>query len=124
MNDFLGENDIVASVSSGYKACLEREDEVGQEGFESLDKKFCNCFVEGVAKANGSELMNDFRFIRFWNEVDEGVVEIFWDQLGSKDIFIKEMTNGPTMFQSLWKKMGWNPSGLGALWGLKEKWHI
>jgi len=89
MNDFLGENDIIASVPSGYKACLERMDEVGQEGFELLDKKLRNRFVEGVAKANGSELMNGFRFIHFWNEANEGVIEIFQDRLGSEDIFYK-----------------------------------
>ena len=87
MNNLLGKDDNVTCLPSWYKACLERVNEVEQEGFELLDKKLRYRFVEGVAWANGSELMNSFGFVHFQNEADEGVIELVRDHLGLEDVF-------------------------------------
>ena len=49
MNNLLGKDNNVAFLPSWYEACLERVNEVEQEGLEPLDKKLRYPFVKGVA---------------------------------------------------------------------------
>lgn len=45
--------------------------EVWKESFESLNQEFCYSFVNGVAKANGLELVDSFGSSCFWDEAYE-----------------------------------------------------
>lgn len=64
MDDFLGNNDVVTGFPSWNKACLEGVDEVTKVGFKMANKNFSDGFVEGVAKANWTELVDSFRLGR------------------------------------------------------------
>lgn len=73
---FLYNNHIINSATSRDEASLEGVDEIVQHWSEAINKEFCNKFVNGVAKANRSELINGFRVFGLRDETDEGFVEV------------------------------------------------
>ena len=76
MDNLLGNDDVVTSFSTRIEASLEGVDQAIEIGLQSTDKDFCDSFVKGIAKTNRLELVDNFRFCSFWDEANEGKVEI------------------------------------------------
>ena len=73
----MSQNDIILNSPSLYKAVLERGDDIRENGFKAINKNLGGKFVDGVAKANGSEITNMKRVVNLRDKGDEGVVDFF-----------------------------------------------
>ena len=74
MYDLLGNDDVVACVSTQNKASLEGMNKVTEVRFKLAHQNFCNGFVQSVTKTNGAKLVDSFGFGVFRDKAKKGGV--------------------------------------------------